>query len=118
MDFKQVFKKLTNQKNLPPPSLTSPLLEELFSTNLPLASLANFPEALLLFMVLLDLFMDFLQVDLERFFAPEDIFSAKLPSESLTNFPEALLLFMVLLDLFMDFLGIDLDPFLALEALF
>ena len=82
-------------------------LEDLFSANLPLASLTNFPEALLLCMELLDLFL-----------APEDILSESQSFKSFTNFPGELLLFIELLDLLIDFLGMDLDLFLEAEDIF
>ena len=75
-------------------------LEDVFSANLPLASLTN-----LLCMELLDLFMEFVGMDL-------DLFLASHSSKSFTNFTGELLLFIELLDLFMDFLGMDLDLFL------
>ena len=66
----------------------------------------------------MDLFMDFLGIELDLFLALEDLFKASLTLESLANFPsaETLLLFMELLDLLMDFLEMDL--LLAVAFLF
>ena len=83
--------------------------------------LANLPRMSLKIVILdlfMDLFMDFLGIELDLFLALEDLFKASLTLESLANFPsaETLLLFMELLDLLMDFLEMDL--LLAVAFLF